>query len=73
MCGPVRTRSLGGNYYYLPFIDDYTSMNWVYFLQIKSQVFDYLSEIQGTVEKQSGSSIKILRLDKEGEFLSSKF
>lgn len=33
ICGPMLTPSLGGNYYFLTFIDDYTRNTWVYFLK----------------------------------------
>ena len=36
VCGPMQTSSLGGNRYFLLFTDDYTRMNWVYFLKFKS-------------------------------------
>jgi len=39
VCGPMQTRSLGGAYYLLLFIDDCTRYTWVYFLSKKSDVF----------------------------------
>jgi hypothetical protein len=39
VCGPMQTRSLGGAYYFLLFIDDCTRYTWVYFLRRKSDVF----------------------------------
>jgi hypothetical protein len=35
LCGPMQTQSLGGSYYFLTFIDDYSRKNWVYFLAKK--------------------------------------
>jgi len=29
LCGPMQTRLLGGTYYFLLFIDDYTRFTWV--------------------------------------------
>ena len=37
--GPMQTRSLGGSYYFLLFIDVCTRYTWVYFLRKKSDVF----------------------------------
>jgi hypothetical protein len=31
VCGPMQTRSLGGTFYFLLFIDDCTRFTWVYF------------------------------------------
>jgi hypothetical protein len=39
VCGPMPTRSLGGAYYFLLFIDDCTRYTWVYFLGKKSDIF----------------------------------
>ena len=39
LCGPMQTKSLGGNIYFLLFIDDYSRMSWVYFLQHKLETF----------------------------------
>ena len=41
LTGPMQTRSLGGAYYFLLFIDDCTRFSWVYFLSNKSQYFRY--------------------------------
>ena len=39
VCGPMKTRSLGGDYYFSLFIDDCTRYTWVYFLRKKSDGF----------------------------------
>jgi hypothetical protein len=70
VCGPMQTRSLGGAFYFLLFIDDCTRYTWVYFLRRKSDVFKYFKEFRTMVEKQTGKSIKILRSDQGGEYKS---
>ena len=67
LCGPMRTNSLGGNRYFLTFIDDYSRKMWIYFLKEKSQVFEVFKNFKALVEKQSGFSIKTLRSDRGGE------
>jgi hypothetical protein len=49
--GPMQTRSLGGAFYFLLFIDDCTRYTWVYFLIQKSDVFEYFKEFRTMVEK----------------------
>ncbi len=39
----------------------------------KFEAFDKFKEYQSMVEKQTGKNIKILRSDREGEYLSSEF
>jgi hypothetical protein len=67
LCGLMQTPSLGGNIYFLTFIDDYSRKTWVYFLKHKSETFDKFKEFKALVEKHSGLSIKILRSNKGGE------
>ncbi|RZB46408.1 Retrovirus-related Pol polyprotein from transposon TNT 1-94, partial [Glycine soja] len=66
--GPSSTPSFGGRRYFLLFVDDYTRMMWVYFIQQKSDAFSCFKEFKALVEKQSGHSLKILRTDRRGEF-----
>ena len=39
----------------------------------KSEAFDKFKEYQSMIEKQTGKSIKILRSDQGGEYLSNEF
>jgi len=73
LCGPMQTKSLGGSRYFLLFTDDYSRMSWVYFLKLKSKIFDNFQKFKALVERQSGRYIKTLRTDKGGEFLSNEF
>lgn len=73
MCGPTRTRALASERYFMLFIDDYSRMTWVTFLQDKSQAFEIFKIFQKMVEKESGYKLKCLRSDKSGEFTSNEF
>ena len=42
-------------------------------MKYKSETFDKFKEYQRMVEKQTSKSIKALRSDREGEYLSSEF
>ena len=42
ICGPCRTPSLSNKRYFLLFVDDYTRMMWIYFLNRKSEAFSVL-------------------------------
>lgn len=41
MCEPMSKDSLGGNKYFLMFIDDFSRMCWVYFIKNKEDTFEY--------------------------------
>ena len=58
VCGKIQTRSLGGGYYFLTFIDDSTRYVWVYILKNKSQVFEKFVEWKALVESLYGCKIK---------------
>ncbi|KAD2393870.1 hypothetical protein E3N88_40847 [Mikania micrantha] len=69
----MQAPSLGGSYYYLLLIDDYTRMNWVYFLKSKSEAFEHFKAFKAMAEKECDSQIKVLRTDRGGEFCSQEF
>nr|CAD1820646.1 unnamed protein product [Ananas comosus var. bracteatus] len=73
ICGPTRTPSFNQKRYFLLFVDDYTRMMWIYFLEQKSEAFSIFIQFKAYVEKQSGHQIKILRTDRGGEFTSHSF
>jgi hypothetical protein len=52
MCGPVET-SLGGCWYVIIFIDDYTRMTWVHFLKEKSKDFGKFKSFQHMVVNET--------------------
>ena len=51
VCGPMQTKSLGGAYYFLIFIDDSARYTSMYFIRNKSDVFEYFKEFKSMVEK----------------------
>ena len=61
ICRSMQTRSLGGAYYFLLFIDDCTRFSWIYFIGKKSQTFQCFKEFMNMVEKKTGKFINILR------------
>ena len=63
----------GGFYYFITFTDDFSRYRYVYLLKNKSESFDKFKEYKAEVEKQIGGSIKTLRSDRGGEYLSQEF
>jgi transposase InsO family protein len=59
--------------YFLTFIDDFSRRTWVYFLKLKSEVFDKFLAYKALVEKQSGHQIQRLRTDNGGEYVNKNF
>ena len=55
------------------FTDDYSRLGYVYLIKYKSKAFEKFKEFKNEVEKQIGKSIKILRSNWGGEYLSIEF
>ena len=73
LCGPMQTQSIGGIFYILTFIDDFSGKTWIYFLRNKSETFSRFKEFKALTEKQSEKFIKILMTDGGGEYDSHEF
>lgn len=73
LCGPARTRALVGERYFMLFIDDYSRMTWVTFLEDKSQEFDRFKIFRKMVKNESGCKMKCLRSNWGREFTSNEF
>ena len=73
VCGPMPTQSIGGNKYFVTFIDDYSRYCKVYFMKYKSEVFNKFKEFESTTTNEYGCSIGTLRTDNGGEYLSKEF
>ncbi|KAD6119895.1 hypothetical protein E3N88_11166 [Mikania micrantha] len=69
VCGPMKTRSLGGCSYFVTFIDDHSRKVWVYSLKSKNQVFDVFKQFHALVERQTGKNLKCIRTDNRGEYI----
>ena len=73
VCGPMSTQARNGFSYFLTFTDDHSRYSHVYLLKYKSEVFEKFKEYKSEVENQLGQSIKVLRSDRGGEYLSQEF
>jgi transposase InsO family protein len=72
VCGPFEVSSLGGNKYFISFVDEFSRMMWIYLTKAKSESFDVFKKFKRRVEKESEKSIKILRTDGGGEYTSNE-
>ena len=73
VCGPFRTTHRNNERYFVSFIDDYSRYAYVYLMKHKHETFEMFKEFQNEVENQLGKTNKILRSDRGGNYLSSKF
>jgi hypothetical protein len=73
LCGPLSSPSFCGCKYFLTFIDDISRRTWIYFLKLKSEVFDKFLAYRTLVKKQSRHQIQKLRTDNGGEYVNNNF
>ncbi|CAN0839811.1 Retrovirus-related Pol polyprotein from transposon RE1 [Linum grandiflorum] len=69
--GPSPVISRLGYRYFVLFIDHATRFTWVYFLRLKSELFNVIQEFVKMVQTQFNKTIKIIRSDPGGEFTSN--
>lgn len=73
VCGPMEVQSLGGAYYFVTFIDDFSRKVFVCPIKHRSDVFNKFKEFKTMVERQLNLTIKCLRIDNGREYLSNEF
>ncbi|GJU19465.1 zinc finger, CCHC-type containing protein [Tanacetum coccineum] len=73
VCGPFNIMSRQGAYYFITFADDFSRYGYVYLLKHKHDVFETFKVFQKEVENQLGKTIKSLRSDRGGEYMSQEF
>nr|GFB41938.1 hypothetical protein [Tanacetum cinerariifolium] len=73
VCGPLRIVSRQGANYFVTFTDDFSHYGYVYLLKQKHEVFETFKVFQKEVENQLGKTIKSLRFDRGGKYMSQEF
>ncbi|XP_074356212.1 uncharacterized protein LOC141695904 [Apium graveolens] len=73
VCGPMSTQAMGEFSYFITFMDDKSRFGYVYLMKHKSEAFEKFKEYRYKAEKQTKMSIKVLRSDRGGEYLSGEF
>ncbi|GJT60505.1 retrovirus-related pol polyprotein from transposon TNT 1-94 [Tanacetum coccineum] len=59
--------------YFITFMDDYSRYGYVYLLKHKHEIFETFKVFKNEVENQLGKTIKALRSDRGGEYISQEF
>jgi transposase InsO family protein len=73
LCGPSRQEGTGKENYFMLIIDDYSRLTWVSFLKEKVEAFAKFKIFKALIENQTDIGLKVVRLDKGGEFMLSDF
>ncbi|KAK8680978.1 hypothetical protein V6N13_053386 [Hibiscus sabdariffa] len=60
----------GGYQYFITFTDDFSRYGYIYLMRHKSEALEKFKEFKNEVQNKHGKSIKALRSDRGGEYLS---
>jgi transposase InsO family protein len=71
--GPSRVHSMGGKWYVLIIVDDYSRYSWVFFLEIKDEVFEHFRSLALRLNNEHPDYLKVIRSDNEIEFRNDSF
>lgn len=73
LCGPISPSTPGDKRYVFVLIDDYSRYMWTVLLKAKSEAFEKFKVFKSLAEHETKTTIKTLRTDRGGEFLSNDF
>jgi hypothetical protein len=71
--GPSRVRSMGGKWYILVIVDDYSHYSWVFSLESKDEVFEHFHSLALRLNNEHPNCLKVIRNDNGTEFRNTSF
>jgi transposase InsO family protein len=71
--GPSRVRSMGGKWYVLVIVDDYSRYSWIFFLESKDQVFEHFWLLALRLNNEHPNCLKAIHSDNGTEFRNASF
>ncbi|KAL4366950.1 hypothetical protein GQ457_05G023630 [Hibiscus cannabinus] len=69
----MNTQGRGGFQYFITFTDEFSRYGYIYLMPHKSEALEKFKEFKNEVQNQQGKSIKVLRSDRGGVYLSLEF
>jgi transposase InsO family protein len=71
--GLSRVRSMGGKWYVLVIVDDYSRYSWVFFLESKDEVFEHFRSLALKLNNEHPNCLKVIHSDNGTEFRNAYF
>jgi transposase InsO family protein len=71
--GPSRVCSMGGKWYVLVIVDDYSRYSCVFFLESKDQVFEHFRLLALRLNNEHPNCLKAIHSDNGTEFRNASF
>jgi hypothetical protein len=64
---------MGGKWYVLVIVNDYSRYSWVFFLESKDQVFEHFRLLALRLNNEHPNCLKVIRSGNETEFRNASF
>jgi len=61
--GPLRTMNLGGNYYGLVIVDDYSRLTWTLFIATKDETYHSFKRFAKIIQNEKNCDISSIKSD----------
>jgi hypothetical protein len=58
-----QVRSMGGRWYVIVVVDDYSRYSWVFFLESKDEVFEHFQRLALRLNNEHSNCLKVIRSD----------
>jgi hypothetical protein len=71
--GPSQVRYMGGKWYVIVIVDDYSHYSWVFFLESKDEVFEHFQSLALKLNDEHHNCLKAIHSDNETEFRNAFF
>jgi hypothetical protein len=71
--GPSRVISMGGKWYVLIIVDNYSHYSWVFFLESKDEVFEHFQSLALRLNNEHLNYLKVIHSDNRIEFKNISF
>jgi hypothetical protein len=71
--GPSRIRSMGGKWYVLVIVDDYSWYSWIFFLESKDKVFEHFRSLALKLNNEHPNYLKVIHSDNGTAFRNASF
>jgi transposase InsO family protein len=71
--GPSRIRSIGGKWYVLVIVNDYSHYSWVFFLESKDKMFEHFQSLALRLNNEYLNCLKAIHSDNGTEFRNVSF
>jgi transposase InsO family protein len=71
--GPSRVHSMGGKWYVLVIVEEYSRYSWVFFLESKDEVFEHFQSLASRLNNKHPNGLKAIHSDNGTEFRNASF